>query len=728
MLLSFLLSLVCGLHEGKDLLVMELLQRYQEQGFRLIYWPRVGTDPKGWKGPTAKGWNAPETTYPIELYDPSVMNLGVITGHEVQPGRHLADVDLDWAGGLVMAAKLIPPTGFAMGRAGKKLSHAFFTTPTVLPLAAYDDIAEDAAGGWTGTGTRFVELRSGESTHQTMIAPSLHSPPNVKIELVLNGDILHLESEALQQAVLDYAIACLLLHRVPTGLHHDGRIALAGFLLHAGFSPERVIAIGEAVCYAQALNNVPEMGHRDVKDMSLCVKTTLARVSSTKKTTGAPTLAKFIGGAMGLAVIERIRLWLGEEDDFARDGKGHILARHQENIRRAVGLLNCTFSHNQFSDHLLMNGQPMEDGAVNAVYLQIEEKYHFSPPIEYFHLVIKNLCRANQFHPVKQYLESLTWDGTPRIDTWMMVAGKAPDTPYVRAISAIMLIAAVRRVRSPGCKYDEMVVFEAPQGWSKSTAVQTLCPDAKWFSDDLQLNARSQQLIEATLGKWIVEASDLAGKRKTEIEQLKAMMSRQVDGPVRMAYKEYAIERPRHFILVGTTNSSVYLTDPTGSRRFWPVRVDRFNIDWLIANRDQLWAEAAHREAQGESIHLHEDLWPAATSEQEKRREVDAWETIIQTELDRTETHSDGKKRIIINKIWELLGIPIERRDRSGSLRISDIMHKLGYERKRMRTPEEETPVWGFRSLHFASQPSPDAEDVEDLDQPTTKTDPDVPF
>src|SRR6185436_11555438 len=125
-------------------------------------------------------------------------------------------------------------------------------------------------------------------------------------------------------------------------------------------------------------------------------------------------------------------------------------------------------------------------------------------------------------------------------------------------------------------KYDEMVVWESEQGSLKSSAAQALCPEASWFSDDLPLNLKSQQLIESTLGKWIVEASDLAGKRKAEIEQLKAMLSRQVDGPARMAYAHFAVERLRHFIIIGTTNSKSYLNDSTGARRFWPAEVQQF--------------------------------------------------------------------------------------------------------------------------------------------------------
>jgi predicted P-loop ATPase len=299
---------------------------------------------------------------------------------------------------------------------------------------------------------------------------------------------------------------------------------------------------------------------------------------------------------------------------------------------------------------------------------------------------------------VKQYLDGLQWDGIPRVDTWLITAASVEDSSYVRAVSSIMLIAAVRRIRQPGCKYDEMVVWESSiQGTDKSSAAQALCPNPAWFSDDLRLNLKSQQLIEATLGKWIIEASDLAGKRKTEIEQLKAMLSRQVDGPARMAYAHFPVERPRHFIIIGTTNSTAYLTDPTGARRFWPMTVQRFDVAWIKANRDQLWAEACVREATDESIRLSEDLWPEATEHQNQRREIDAWEDLIAGVVDNLEPTSTGRLEVTADACWIACGVTSDRRDRFGAKRISEIMQRLGFTRCNVWDEKAKRQVTGYR-------------------------------
>lgn len=292
----------------------ELLKLYQGFGFRLLHWERKGNDPKDWKGPRDKGWNAKDRQYPLEQFDPARMNLGVFTGHEVSEGRFLSDVDLDWAPGVVLAKKLLPATGFGFRRKGKPLSHAFYTTPSRLDIFTFNDLTDD---GTDGAGQTFVELRGGDSSRMTMIAPSLHSLPDVFVELVQHESLAHIETKVLEHGVLDYAIGCLLLRRLPGGLHHEGRMALAGFLLKHGFAAPRVINLMEAVCEAQVKSGVPDMSATDVGDVTLVVGTTEQRIKErTKRVAGGPKFAEFCG-ARGKDIVNRIRKWLGSPDKAA---------------------------------------------------------------------------------------------------------------------------------------------------------------------------------------------------------------------------------------------------------------------------------------------------------------------------------------------------------------------------------------------------------------------------
>lgn len=200
------------------------------------------------------------------------------------------------------------------------------------------------------------------------------------------------------------------------------------------------------------------------------------------------------------------------------------------------------------------------------------------------------------------YLKELVWDGTPRLDRWLIDYAGAEDTAHVRAISRAMLIAAVRRARHPGSRFDHLPVIEGPQGCGKSSALRMLAIDDAWFGDFTPTTEDTRKIIEATQGKWIIEAPELAGMSAAESRAIKVFLSRSID-EARMAYQRETSRVPRQFVVIGTTGAADYLRD-TGSRRFWPVTVKHFDLAQLVEVRDQLWAEAAKAEAAGESIDL----------------------------------------------------------------------------------------------------------------------------
>lgn len=400
-----------------------------------------------------------------------------------------------------------------------------------------------------------------------------------------------------------------------------------------------------------------------------------------------------------------------EDDAFQRSSNGAVTPASQVNIKLALSLMQVALSYDEFSDRLMCSTsndapRPLEDSIVDRLWLDIDDRYRFRPPRDFFYIVVRDLARRNSFHPVRDYLDGLAWDGISRVDGWLSCYGGAEKSDYVKAVGALVLIAAVRRIRKPGAKFDEMLVLESPQGSAqKSSAIATLCPNQEWFSDDLPLSSDSQEVIERTSGHWLVEASEMSGMRGRDVEHLKAFLARPVD-KARMAYDRIVTVRPRHFVLIGTTNNDKYLRDSTGARRFWPVKVPYFDLEALRRDRDQLWAEAAAREALGGSIRLAKDLWPAAALEQEARRVVDPIEETI------LEAIGDANGKIPTSKVWGLLGLgDPSRRTQDLNTRLGQVMHMAGFERKKLRDAKT-----GKSVFHYARGTKEEREKNIDID------------
>lgn len=376
-------------------------------------------------------------------------------------------------------------------------------------------------------------------------------------------------------------------------------------------------------------------------------------------------------------------------------GKSGTPIPNQQNVVTALNKLSVSLSYDEFARRHLIEGpnskpaRVIEDRECNEVYLMIAREFHFRPSIEMFKMMIEDEAYKKSFHPVKQYLEGLHWDGTKRIDTWLIDYADAADNIFVRAVSRIILIAAVKRIRQPGCKFDEIVVLESPQGFNKSSALAILATRHEWFTDSLPLNANDKEIIEAISGKWIVESPELKGMRRADVEHHKAMLSRQVDR-ARMSYGRFTSEVPRQCVFFGTTNADSYLRDTTGNRRFWPIKVGDMKAEAIAKVVPQLWAEAAMAEAKGESIRLARELYPMATLEQERRTVEDPWEMLIEGSLN---GFSTGK--ILAADVWKIVNVPVHMRTQEHNARIGEAMKKLGWERKKLRFGGD-NPSWCY--------------------------------
>jgi virulence-associated protein E/bifunctional DNA primase/polymerase-like protein len=234
-------------------------------------------------------------------------------------------------------------------------------------------------------------------------------------------------------------------------------------------------------------------------------------------------------------------------------------------------------------------------------------------------------------HPVKDYLLSLKWDGKPRIDTWLKdyCKAEAPE-PYLSEVSRKFLLAMVRRIFEPGCQWDYILILEGNQGIFKSTVARTLASD-KWFMDNLP-DLKDKDAMLNLSGKWLIELGELANVKRSDYNLVKAYLTRRVD-TVRPHYGRLVADVPRQSCFIGTVNEGQYLKDPTGNRRYWPVKVGIADIEGLKAVRDQLFAEAYHiYKTTGEKLMLSNEGHTQATEAQEDRR-VDDDETDMREEF-----------------------------------------------------------------------------------------------
>ena len=247
---------------------------------------------------------------------------------------------------------------------------------------------------------------------------------------------------------------------------------------------------------------------------------------------------------------------------------------------------------------------------------------------------------ARAFHPVRDYYNNLLpWDGTERLDTLLIDTLGADDTPYTRAVTRKTLVAAHRRTFQPGCKFDHVLTLVGPQGVGKSTIFARLA--GQWFSDSLTItDMKDKTGAEKLLGNLIVELSELAGMRKAEAEPVKGFISRTED-KFRPAYGRTVQTYPRQCIIVGSTNADEgFLRDTTGNRRWWPVHVT--GQGWLGRPHDlddyyidQVWAEARHRDLEGEKLYLTGELLETAERIQAEAVEADDRVGIVQEYLDK---------------------------------------------------------------------------------------------
>lgn len=322
----------------------------------------------------------------------------------------------------------------------------------------------------------------------------------------------------------------------------------------------------------------------------------------------------------------------------------------------------------------------------------------FEPKSQNIEEALVTIGRQNKFHPVKRELESYVWDGTPRLKDWLVKFFGVEDIPYTRSVGMKVLVAAIKRLYEPGCKFDYIMVLEGPQGIGKSRAISILGGE---YYGDIDINLHDKDTIEIMRRLWIIEAAEMETHRRNETQAMKAFLSRNVD-LFRVPYARRAKAFPRQSIFIGTINPEKdddigWLKDTTGNRRYWPIKCGKIDIDKLRVVRNQLWAEALLYYKRGTPIHLEDlEIEKQATAEQDKRMGSDAWYERVAEWL----YAGFGKEKDLVTSSMiycDCLGGKQVMCNMTEKKRIAGIMRSLGWVKGIYHNPEVNDSVRGYK-------------------------------
>jgi putative DNA primase/helicase len=286
---------------------------------------------------------------------------------------------------------------------------------------------------------------------------------------------------------------------------------------------------------------------------------------------------------------------------------------------------------------------------------------------------IMSVANENRAHPVREWLDSLEWDGIDRLDSLLEDHFGAEKSDLHAEVGRCWALSAVARVMSPGCKVDTVPILVGRQGTRKSSTIRAMVPDVSWYSDsDIPLH-HSQDQYQVLQGKWVFELGEFDRfTGRADSAKIKAYATSQVDS-YRESFGRRTADRPRQVVFVGTTNANEFLVDPTGARRFWVVKTGDCSPDTMAAARDQIWAEAVVRYSRGERWLLSADRTREAADVADEFRQSDVWET-------RIADYISGRTEVAVGAILgEALAIPLRDQDRGLQMRVGAVLAALGW-------------------------------------------------
>lgn len=400
--------------------------------------------------------------------------------------------------------------------------------------------------------------------------------------------------------------------------------------------------------------------------------------------------------------------WMGE---LEADNKGKYLssATNINTILANDHRLKQTFKQNDFDGkryvfrslpwRKITTPEPIRDVDYAGIRNYIESIYGITGVMKIEDSIALEFEKQS-FHPIKDYLKALKWDGVTRLDNLLIDFFGAEDNAYSREAIRKTLCAAVARVFNPGVKFDMVLVLVSDQGAYKSTFIKTL--GKEWYSDSF-MTVHGKEAFEQIQGVWLMEMAELAGLRKADVEAVKHFITKQEDS-FRAAYGRVTMKHKRQCVFFATTNKRDFLNDPSGNRRFNPIAVRSPKITKHVINDlphevDQIWAEAMQLYKKGENLYLSKEADQLAKQEQSRHSETDERTGLVESYLDarlpkdwsekdiferrqyldvgKTE-NGDIRNVVCMAEIWcECLGKAKEDMSRYNTREINDILKSL---------------------------------------------------
>lgn len=296
------------------------------------------------------------------------------------------------------------------------------------------------------------------------------------------------------------------------------------------------------------------------------------------------------------------------------------------------------------------------------------------------HDAVGYFAKSDKRHQVRDWLNSLLWDGEERLWTFCEKYLGAEPSNVIGAFGKNFFISMVKRAMRPGCQADNMVVLEGDQGIGKTRALQVI--GGKWYAE-VGINADSEDFERQLQGKLLVEIAELNSFSKADQSRIKQIITKRVDR-YREKYGKIALDHPRSCILAGTTNESEWIKDQTGGRRFWPIKCGRIDFEAIKNDREQLFAEALIRLDDGDEGYIV----PEETKQfQDERRESHPWEDILKAAL-------VGRETVTQHDAFDILKVPMERMNSANSKTVAHILRRLGFSTKTFTISGEPKRMW----------------------------------